>query len=129
MAYQLEKALSSAFRSHPTSDPLSSTFGLPRGNICPGTPKTIKELKNTSFSELGYLFHKYPRRSLQKPKSVCLPEVARRTRAKMGSFTLIAAYEQPRVGMTDDLVNLFCHFIGNRMMSHFWTCDVERKNY
>ena len=53
------------------------------------------------------------------PKSVCLPEVAERRRAKTGSFTLNAADGQPRVGMSDDIVNRLCHFIGNRMISHF----------
>ena len=51
-------------------------------------------------------------------------EVARRKRAKTGSFTLNATDGQPRVGMTDDILNLLCHFIGHRIISYFWKCDV-----
>ena len=29
--------------------------------------------------------------------------------------------------MTDDMVNLLCHFVGNRMISHFWKCDLKYK--
>ena len=72
----------------------------------PGTPKTIKELKITGVIKLGYFFHKYPKRPLQMPKRVCLPEVARHKLAKTGSFTLSTADRQPRLGMTADIVNL-----------------------
>ena len=110
--------------------PLEFYFWASQRNASvPVLPRLLKSWKTPVLANLATFFHKYPKRSLQKPKSVCLPEVARRTRAKTGSFTLSAAYEQPRVGMTDDLVNLLCHFIGNRMISHFWTCRVEWKNY
>ena len=130
MAYQLEKERSSVFRSHPTSDPLSSTFGLPRGTNMPRDAQDYQIVEKTPIlANLVTFFHKHPKRSVQMPKSVCLPEVARHERAKTGSFTLSAACEQPRVGMTNDLVNLLCHLIGNRMISHFWKCDVKCKNY
>ena len=54
-------------------------------------------------------FNKYPRRPLGIPKRIFLPEVARRKRAQTGSFSLNAADGQPRLGVTDDIVNLACH--------------------
>ena len=92
-------------------------------------PRILKSWKTPVSANSVTIFHKYPKRSLQKPKSVCLPEVARRERAKTESFTLNAANGQPIVWMTDDIVNLLCHFIGNRMISHFRKCDAKCKNY
>ena len=73
--------------------------------ICAGTPKTLKDLKKHQCRRIRSLFHKCPKRPLQTPKTVCLPEVVRRKRAKTGSFTLKTADRQPRLGMTDDIVN------------------------
>ena len=110
--------------------PLEFYFWTSQRNASvPVLPRLLKRWKTPVLANLVTLFHKYPKRSLQKPKSVCLPWVARRTRAKMGSFTLSAAFEQPRVGMTDDLVNLLWHFIGNRMISYFSKCDVNCRKY
>ena len=47
------------------------------------------------------------------PKSVYLPEVAPRKRAKAGPFILNTDDRQPILGMTDEVVNLLRHFIGN----------------
>ena len=66
---------------------------------------------------------------LQKPKSVCRPEVTRRERAKTESFTLDAADGQPRVGMTVGIADPSCHFLGNRTIPRFWKCDVKYKKY
>ena len=66
------------FAPIPHQAPWVLLLGFPEERICPGTPETITELKNTSFSEFGYLFfYKYPKRPLQKPESVFLPEVTR----------------------------------------------------
>ena len=84
--------------------------------------QTVK--KNITFSELSYFFHKYPKRLLQMPKSICLPEVAVHKRAQTGPFALNASDGQPRVGMTDDIVYLLCYFIDYRMLFHFLKSDV-----
>ena len=94
----------------------------PRNTSAPVLPTLSNVKKNTGVSELGYLFHKYPKRPLQMPKRVCLPEVARRKRAETRTFVLSTA--DSRNSMTDDIVNLLCHFIGNWMIPHFCLSDV-----
>ena len=93
----------------------------PRNACMPVLQGYQRVKKNTSVRELGYLFHKYPTMPLQMPKSVCLPEVTRRKRTKTWSFTLSTADRQLRLGMTDGVVNLLCHSIGNWMIPHFCT--------
>ena len=39
-------------------------LGFPEERICPGTPKTSKELKNTSFGELAYVFPQIPEKAI-----------------------------------------------------------------
>ena len=101
---------------------------FPEERICPGTPKTIKEPKNTSFSELGYLFSQISEKAIAEAEERLPAGGCRRKRAKTGSFTLNAAEGQPIVGMTDDIVNLLRYFIGKGRISHFWNCD-KFKNY
>ena len=45
-------------------------------------------------------------------------------RAQTGSFSIKAADGQPRLGVTDRMVNLLCHFTGNLMMPYFCKCNV-----
>ena len=59
----------------------------------------------------------------------CLLEVARRERAQTGLFSINAANGQPRLGMTDGILNLLCHFIGNLMMPIFCECDIYHRKY
>ena len=58
-------------------------------------------------------------KSLTDQGTNLLPGVTLRKRAQTGSFTPNAADGLPRVGMTDDIVNLLCHFIGKKMISRF----------
>ena len=43
-------------------------MGFPEERICPGTPNTINELKNTSFSELGYLLSQISEKAIAEVK-------------------------------------------------------------
>ena len=78
-----------------------------------GICEATKYLKDTSVSEPGHLLSEISDKAMQMPESVCLLEVARRERAQTGLFSINAANGQPRLGMTDDILNLLCHFIGN----------------
>ena len=103
-ANQFEEARSNVFRCHPTSGPLSFTSELLRGTHLPRhSQDLLKSWKMPVWENQVTLFNKYPKRPLQKPKSVCLPELAWLKRAKKGSLTLNAANRQPRVGITDDI--------------------------
>ena len=68
-------------------------------------------------------------RAITGPKNARVLDVTLRKRAKMGPFTLTLADGKPRVRATDDIVNQLCHFIGNRMIPHFWKCDAKYKHY
>ena len=91
--------------------------------------KTIDELKDTTDSGIGQLHLKINVKALTDPGTIRLPEVTLRKKAQTGSFTKNTADGQRRVGMTDDVLNLPCHFIGNIMISLFWKCDVKYTNY
>ena len=52
-------------------------------------------------------------------KSVCLLGVTWRKRAQTGSFIPNAADGQARLGVTEDIVNLLCHFVCNRTILIF----------
>ena len=91
--------------------------------------KTIKELKDAIVSELGHSHSQIVDKSHTDQVTIRLPAVTLRKRAQTGLFTLNAADGQPRVGMTNDIAYLLCHFIGNGMIFHFWKCDVRYKNY
>ena len=68
-------------------------------------------------------------RAITDPGTVRLLAVTLRKRTQTGSFTINVADGQPRIGAADDLVNLLCHFIGNRMIPRFWRCDIKHKDY
>ena len=86
-------------------------------------------MKDTNFSELGHPLSEMADRAITGPKNASLLDMTLRKRAQMGPFTVTLADGKPRVGATDDIKNLLFHFIGNRMIPHFWKCDVKYKHH
>ena len=68
--------------------------------------KTIKELKDAMVSEIGHTHSQTVDKCLTDPGTTRLSVLTMCKRAQTGSFTLNAADGQPRVGMTDGMVNL-----------------------
>ena len=68
--------------------------------------KTVKELNGTIVNELGHSHSQTVDKSLTDQGTICLPAVTLCKRAQKGVVTLNAADGQPRIGMTDDIVNL-----------------------
>ena len=91
--------------------------------------KTITELKDAIVSGLGHLTSQMADKFFTDPGAVWLPEVTRWKRAQTVSFSLNGGDGKPMAGATDDIVNLLCHFIGSRMIPHFWKCYVKYTNY
>ena len=96
-------------------------------SICADTssPKTIKELKDTNVSERGHLLSEMADKAITDPKNARVLDVILRKTAQMGPFNPTLADGKLRVGATDDIVNLLCHFIGIRMLRHFRKCDFN----
>ena len=79
-------------------------------NIYTDDFKAVKELKNVVVGELGCSHSQIVDKSLTDQGTIRLPAVTVRKRTQMGSFTLNAADGQPKVGKTDDIVNLLLPF-------------------
>ena len=87
-------------------------------SICVDTPTTITELKETSVSSSAIFFHKWPTRKLQIQRA----PVAGGDPAQESSNGVIYSKRcwcMAEGRMTDNMVNLLCHFIGNRTIPLF----------
>ena len=104
-------------------------FWASRNASAPVAPGLSKSWKMPVSANSVTFFHKFPKSPLQIPKCARVLEVTRRMRAKTGSFTLTIADTHPRLGMTNDIANLLCHFIGNWMIPHFCKSDVWHRKY
>ena len=112
MPYQLEKARSSAPCSHPTSVPFYF-WDFPEKRICADTPKAIKWLENISVGELGPFSSQLSDKAIADAEERLSAGGGLAKRVQTESFGINAADGHPRLGMTDDIVNLLCHFVGN----------------
>ena len=84
--------------------------------IIPG----ISELKDV-VSVLGH-FPSQLAKVTADPRTVRLPAGTRRGRVQKRAFISHAADGQLRVVLIDKIVDLLCHFTGNKITSYFWKC-------
>ena len=86
--------------------------------------RTVTELKDAIFGELGPDSQMVDR-AITDLGTVRLLAATLRKRTQMGPFTLNVTDGKPRAGTADDIVNLLCYFIGNRMIPRFCRCDIK----
>ena len=77
---------------------------------------------------LGHFIGKWLAGSLQTDGSRA-PMVTRHKRDEKGPFTSNAADGQLTVRLTNNIADLFRHFIDNEMSHLFWECDAYYKKY
>ena len=82
----------------------------------------MKELRGATVSELGHSHSQIGVKSLTDTGTIHLPAMTAQDSSNRVIYS-DAADGEPRVGVTDDIVNLLCHFIGNGIIPHFWKCD------
>ena len=91
-----------------------------------GDSNAVRGMKD-AVSELGHLpTFTNRRRGHFRSVAVRLPAMALH-KSQMGGGPLNVAFGQPRVGVTDDAVNVLWHFLGNRKVPAFWKCDAHYK--
>ena len=110
-AYQLEKRGRVWFAPIQHQAPFLLLLDFPVEHICAGTPTTIKELKKRQCQRTRLPFFTNIRKGHCRCRRASAAGGSLAQRAKMGPFTVSTADTQPRLGMTDDIVNLLCHFI------------------
>ena len=89
-------------------------------------PKTIKELTDITVSVPGHLLHKWPTRPLRtRGQSVRRGDPTQER--SIGDICRERCRWQVRVGVTGVIVDLFGHFIGNKITPRFWKCDIQHE--